>query len=54
MDPWNELAKVELDTIDEEVMQYQMYAERKCQKIYKQPLAFSIPVQHWVRKWWGY
>lgn len=50
----NRQAREEMDTIDEEVTQYQQHAEKRCRKIYKHPLAFSLPVQHWVQKRWGY
>ena len=53
-DPDNTEAKKVLETIDKEVTQFQKHAEKKCRKIYKQPLEFSLPVQHWVRKRWGY
>lgn len=53
-DPDNEEAKAALEIIDEEVTQCQRFAEKKCRKIYKQPLEFSLPVQHWVRRRWGY
>ena len=53
-DPTNEEALEQLEIIDNEVTQYQRSAEKRCRKIYTQPLAFSLPVQHWVRRRWAY
>ena len=53
-DPTNSDALDQLETIDNEVTEYQRFAEKKCRKIYVHPLAFSLPVQHWVRRRWAY
>ena len=53
-DPTNNDAREHLEIIDNEVTEYQRFAEKKCRKIYVQPLAFSLPVQYWVRRRWAY
>ena len=42
-DPTNEAALDQLEIIDNEVTQFQRFAEKRCRKIYSQPLAFSLP-----------
>ena len=53
-DGTDEQAVAELENIDVEVTKLQVHAERKCRMVYRCHLEFSLPVQHWVRRRWGY
>ena len=50
----DETAIAQMELLDVEITQYQTHAERKCRKIRRPAVKFSLPVKHWVHKRWGY